>query len=253
MEDYTAALRVAPLGRDAWMTKANRGATLLALGRPDDALKDLQQVDANAPPQDCCEPAGAPTPPHHHGLVADPLQAVGMSKSDYIALLGRGAVLHTMGRQRHRPTSATPATRAARGPQQPPPLHRHAPHARRRYAEAAADYGAVLDKQPMDIQPFWVRYALDLWQVGRQSEALGILRRVANKYELEPECAIAASSLLYSDGLPGDQEEALRRWRVLPEVVREQAFAFDLTKREWPPRAKEAANVFRTDVLATQR
>ena len=41
---YTDALRVAPLGKDAWLTKVNRGATLLALGRTDAALVDLEQV-----------------------------------------------------------------------------------------------------------------------------------------------------------------------------------------------------------------
>ena len=44
VRDYTDALRVAPLGKDAWLTKVNRGATLLALGRTDAALVDLEQV-----------------------------------------------------------------------------------------------------------------------------------------------------------------------------------------------------------------
>ncbi|KAL3892508.1 MAG: hypothetical protein SGPRY_015066, partial [Prymnesium sp.] len=155
VRDYDEALRVAPLGRDAWLVKVNRGATLLALGKTSRALEDLEQ-------------------------------AVEMSKSDYLALLGRGAVLHKLGQ----------------------------------YAEAARDYGAVIDKAPTDIQPFWLRYGLELWQENRQPEALGILRRVANKFDLEPECAIAVSSLLYADGIAVDREEALQRWKLTPEPVR---------------------------------
>jgi len=183
VRDYTDALRVAPLGKDAWLTKVNRGATLLALGKPSDALNDLQQ-------------------------------AVVMSKNDYLALLGRGSVLHSLGR----------------------------------YADAAADYGAVLDKAPTDVQPFWLRYALELWQIDRRAEALGLVRRVANKFDLEPECAVAVSSLLYSDGTTVDREEALRRWNLLPDPVRRKALDFDIGARQWPPAAADAAAVFRQTV-----
>ncbi|KAL1522740.1 hypothetical protein AB1Y20_017713 [Prymnesium parvum] len=188
VRDYTDALRLAPLGRDAWLIKVNRGATLLALGRPNEALEDLEQ-------------------------------AVTMSKNDYLALLGRGSALHRMGK----------------------------------YDEAARDYGAVIDKAPTDIQPFWLRYGLELWQVGRQTEGLGIIRRVANKFDLEPECALAASSILYADGLPSDQEEALRRWKLLPAPVRSKALAVDTAAREWPPAAVEAAVAFRKVIANNDR
>mmetsp|Transcript_50509 Transcript_50509/g.139851 ORF Transcript_50509/g.139851 Transcript_50509/m.139851 type:complete len:309 (-) Transcript_50509:369-1295(-) len=185
VRDYSEALRNAPLGKDAWLTKVNRGATLLAMGRSTEALVDLEQ-------------------------------AVTMSKADYLALLSRGSALHTLGR----------------------------------YAEAAADYGAVLDKQPADIQPFWLRYGLELWQIDRQPEALGIVRRVTNKFDLEPECAIATSSLLYADGVAIDRDEALRRWNLLPAEVRQKALDVDIVARQWPPAAVDAASAFREAVRA---
>lgn len=58
-----------------------------------------------------------------------------MSKGDPVALLGRGAVLHKLGQ----------------------------------YAAAASDYGAVVAKSPADVQPYWLRYGLELWQVTPRS------------------------------------------------------------------------------------
>ena len=42
VSDYTEALRLAPVGSDVWVNRLNRGSTLLALGRADEALADLQ-------------------------------------------------------------------------------------------------------------------------------------------------------------------------------------------------------------------
>jgi len=183
VDDYTAALKLAPVGPDAWMTKLNRGSTLMQLGKSAEALTDLER-------------------------------AVEMSKRDYLTLLGRGSALHTTGN----------------------------------YAGAAVDYAAVLDKNPTDIQPFWLRLALEYFQLGRKVEAVGLARRVANKFDLEPEAAIAVSSMLWADGIEADQTEALRRWKVLPEPVRAKALVFDLAAREWPPAAVDAAAAFRREV-----
>ena len=56
-------------------------------------------------------------------------------------------------------------------------------------------------QEPTKPEPFWLRYALELWQIDRRPEALGIARRVANKFDLEPEAALAVSSMLYADGV----------------------------------------------------
>jgi tetratricopeptide (TPR) repeat protein len=114
VSDYSSALTLAPFAEDVWVTLLNRGSTLQALGRPAEALADLQK-------------------------------AVELSKADRYTLLARGGVYHTLGR----------------------------------YSEAAADYGRVVTTYPADIQPFWVRYALDLYESGQTIEALGISKRVA--------------------------------------------------------------------------
>lgn len=51
-----------------------------------------------------------------------------------------------------------------------------------RWAEAAQDYGAAIGKNPADVQPFWLRYALESFELGRRAEALGIGRRITNKF-----------------------------------------------------------------------
>lgn len=85
--DYATALTLAPLADDAWVNYLNRGSTLLALGKGEEALADLER-------------------------------SVVMSKGDKLAVLGRGSVLHALGR----------------------------------YGPASFDYGAVLEKSPNDIQ-----------------------------------------------------------------------------------------------------
>jgi hypothetical protein len=49
-------------------------------------------------------------------------------------------------------------------------------------------------------------------QVDRKVEAVGLARRVANKFDLEPECAIAVSSMLWTDGIEADRTEVHTRW-----------------------------------------
>ena len=64
LEDYTRALELAPLATDAWVTLLNRGSTLGALGREQEALVDLEK-------------------------------SVTLSKSDRFALLGRAGIYHS--------------------------------------------------------------------------------------------------------------------------------------------------------------
>ena len=54
-------------------------------------------------------------------------------------------------------------------------------HAAGKWTEAIADYETVIAKYPADIQAWWLRYSLDLGEVGRRPEALGILRRLSSK------------------------------------------------------------------------
>uniref|UniRef100_A0A7S4ETF5 Tetratricopeptide repeat protein n=1 Tax=Chrysotila carterae TaxID=13221 RepID=A0A7S4ETF5_CHRCT len=183
VRDYDTALQLVPRGNSVWVNLLNRGATRSALGDTELALSDLQE-------------------------------AVRLSQGDKLALLGRGSVLHKLGR----------------------------------YAEAASDYGAVVNKRPLDVQPFWLRYAIDLFEADRRLEALGIVRRVANKFDLEPECTLAASSMLWSGGTDTERSEAMLRWKQLPAQMRTRSLAFvdekTFSAREWPPKAVAAAEEF---------
>jgi hypothetical protein len=141
---------------------------------------------------------------------------VRLSKGDKLALLGRGSALHEMGL----------------------------------YERAAADYGGVLDKSPLDIQPYWLRYAMELYQCDRRSDALGIARRVGAKFDLEPEVVAAVPSMLWAGGSDAEREEARQRWRMAPSAVREKARAFfgapsaKAKERQWPPSLVSAAGDF---------
>ena len=73
---------------------------------------------------------------------------------------------------------------------------------------------------------------------------------MANKFDLEPECAIVTSSLLWGDGGDDNKLEALRRWQALAPSVRERAASFDPDTRQWPPRAVTAREEFQRAVTA---
>ena len=89
------------------------------------------------------------------------------------------------------------------------------------------------------------RYALDLSESGSRSEALGIARRVAAKFDLEPESQLAAIALLWGDEATAvDRDEALVRWRGLPEDTQRRMVATDTAARDWPPSARRAASAF---------
>lgn len=181
VQDYEAALRLAPLANDVWVTYLNLGSTLLAAERPSDALPVMQL-------------------------------AVKLSKEDRLALLGRGSVMHALGQ----------------------------------WSAAVNDYGAALAKAPTDIQPFWLRYSLELYQFSeRRPEALGVVRRVAAKFDIEPETQLAACSLLWADGSSVEREEALRRWNYAPLTTRRSMAQLDVTAKQWPPAAIAAAREFR--------
>lgn len=142
--------------------------------------------------------------------LADMERAVVGSKGDKLALLGRGGAYHALGR----------------------------------WGEAAADYGAVVKKSPADVQPFWLRYALELYEVGQRQEALGIARRLSAKFDIEPECTLAVCSLLWRDGADAGREEALRRYRLAPLTTKQRMAAIDPASKEWTPTGVIAAREF---------
>jgi tetratricopeptide (TPR) repeat protein len=177
--DYQAALKLAPLVKDAWLTRLNLGNTLIAVGQKEEGLAEVSR-------------------------------AVEQSKADKLALLGRGSALHSMGR----------------------------------YREASRDYGEVLTKNPNDVQPFWLRYALELYEDGEKNEAFGIARRLAGKYDIEPETNLAVCTLLWRDGTESARQEALLRYSRQPVVTKERMTKVDFERQEWPPASRAAAKEF---------
>ena len=149
--------------------------TLAALGRPDEALADLQK-------------------------------AVELGKSDRdgvrFALLGRAGVNHDLGRYTRnlhesnlhaismKATSLvspshlraisndhitisliSPSCISLASPLYVPRISLVSP----RYEPAVTDFLAVVDKAPSDIQPFWLRLSLDLLEVGRRQVRSSLL------------------------------------------------------------------------------
>ena len=186
--DYEAALRLSPLADDAWVNWLNRGSTLLAMGKAEQALPDLQRAVE----------------------LSKAAQAQGANQAEKLTLLGRGSAYHALSR----------------------------------WQAAANDYGAVVNAEPMKVDPFWLRYGLELFQIGQAQDALGIIRRVAAKFDIEPECQLA---LYFSTATAGGERgaaEALRLWTIAPASVKEAAAALDLAERQWPPAAADAAKAF---------
>ncbi|EOD25826.1 hypothetical protein EMIHUDRAFT_205984 [Emiliania huxleyi CCMP1516] len=145
-------------------------------------------------------------------------RSVELSKAaaEKLSLLGRGSALHALGR----------------------------------WEAAAADYGAVVSKAPSDVQPFWLRYGLELLQVGRTQDALGIVRRVAAKFDIEPECQLALYAATNAAGGERGTAEAQRLWSVAPGEVKQRVAELDLAQRQWPPAAADAARTFLRSVAS---
>jgi len=186
--DYEAALKLAPLAKDTWVTYLNLGRTLIALDQAPAAMPYLQRS-------------------------VELSNANGGSGDPRLALLGRASAYHQL----------------------------------EQWSLAADDYGAALAKRPSDVQPFWLRfYSLDLYETpARRAEALGIVRRVAAKFDIEPETQLAACSLPWAGGSEIEKDEALRRWSLAPVETRRSMVAMDLKEKSWPPAARLAAMQFR--------
>jgi len=109
-----------------------------------------------------------------------------------------------------------------------------------KYDAALLDYQRAVERRPGDVQPFWVDYALTLFQRGRDTDALGIMRRVASKpsFAQSDEVKAAYAVLLYDRGMLSDAEGL---WGALQRPRRFQDENFLRNERHWPPRAIEVA------------
>ena len=111
-------------------------------------------------------------------------------------------------------------------------------------ARAASTSRALPPCLGTQVQPFWLRYGLELFQLGQPQEALGIVRRVAAKFDIEPECQLALYTITTAVNGERGAAEALRLWNVAPSTVKERTVAIDFADRGWPPAAANAARAF---------
>lgn len=108
----------------------------------------------------------------------------------------------------------------------------------------------VVKAGPQQVEPFWLRYGLELYQLGQAQEALGYIRRVAAKFDIEPESQLALYMATATAGGDRGAAEALRLWTIAPASVKEAAAAVDFAQRQWPPAAEKAAKAFLAVVTA---
>lgn len=108
-----------------------------------------------------------------------------------------------------------------------------------KWDNAIRDYQAAL--QSNDVQPFWERYGLVLFQRNKSYEALSILKRVATKFDVSD--VHAAMAIIYFDR--GEIAEAETQWSLVDRPKLFESKKFLVGERKWPPRAVEAMENFR--------
>lgn len=108
-----------------------------------------------------------------------------------------------------------------------------------KWDSAIRDYQTALNSN--DVQPFWNRYALVLFQRGKGDEALAILKRVAARFDAAD--VHAAMALIYYDR--GDIASAETQWTMVDRPRLFESREFLEGTRKWPPRALDAMDNFR--------
>lgn len=108
-----------------------------------------------------------------------------------------------------------------------------------KYDNAIHDYQAALKSN--DVQPFWNRYGLLLFQRNMSTEALSILKRVAARFKVDD--VHAAMAIVYFDR--GEIGNAEAEWSQLDRPRRFESRSFLEGERKWPPRAVDAMQRFR--------
>ncbi|CAM9263683.1 unnamed protein product [Scytosiphon promiscuus] len=114
------------------------------------------------------------------------------------------------------------------------------------WAKALADYEGAINVQPGNVQPWWIRYSLVLFQEGRDFDSLVFLKRVQAKFEGVGEVQAAMTAIEFGRG---NMKEAERAWRGI-NVVDQQMYLKDAylkDKLKWPPRMVENLKTFETE------
>jgi tetratricopeptide (TPR) repeat protein len=105
---------------------------------------------------------------------------------------------------------------------------------------ALRDYQRAVEQNANDVQPWWIRYALVLFQRDRSQEGLAILRRVANRYEVSDVHA-AMAAMHFSRG---EVAEAETQWSLVDRPKLFLTRSFLESERKWPPKAVQALEEF---------
>lgn len=111
-----------------------------------------------------------------------------------------------------------------------------------KWDRALRDYQRAVEANASDVQPWWMRYALVLFEEDRSQDAVGILKRVATRYDAS-EVHAALAGVLFARG---DIVEAEGQWSL---VDRPKSFSnreFLENDRKWTPRLVKAMEEFST-------
>jgi tetratricopeptide (TPR) repeat protein len=107
---------------------------------------------------------------------------------------------------------------------------------------ALRDYQRAVEASAGDVQPWWLRYGLVLFERDRSQDAVGILRRVATRYDAGDVHAALAGVLFAR----GDVEEAESQWSLVDRPKSFASRAFLEKDRKWAPRIIDAMEEFST-------
>lgn len=108
-----------------------------------------------------------------------------------------------------------------------------------KWESAIRDYQGALKGN--DVKPFWLRYALVLFQKGKSAESIAVLKRVSNSFNVDD--IKAALAVVYFEN--GNLATAETLWSDMerPRLFESRRF---LLSRKWPPRAVEGMDHFRS-------
>lgn len=108
-----------------------------------------------------------------------------------------------------------------------------------KYESAMRDYQRALKGN--EVEPFWLRYALVLFERGRTSECVAILKRVEARFNVD-DVKAALAVVSYEQG---DLASAETQWSAMERPRKFESRSF-LVERKWPPRAVESMARFRS-------
>ncbi|CAM9411158.1 unnamed protein product [Ectocarpus sp. 12 AP-2014] len=112
------------------------------------------------------------------------------------------------------------------------------------WAKALADYEAgAINVQPGNVQPWWIRYSLVLFQEGRDFDSLAFLKRVQAKFEGVGEVQAAMTAIEFGRG---NMKAAEGAWRGI-NIVDQQMYLKDSYLKDqlrWPPRVVDSLKSF---------